>query len=87
MRVRKKDLGDWCKNGSEDKEPKCSHFPMKSAARSMGMREQSMQWLVKQKSAWVFRSDHILMFGEVFETLLTFSNSFSICFAILLALL
>ena len=72
MRARKKDLGDWRENGSEDREPKCSHFSMKSAARSTSTREQSMQQLAKQKSAWVFRNDHILVFGEVFKTLLEF---------------
>ena len=35
-----KELGDWCENGSEDREPKCSHYPMKSVARSMSIRER-----------------------------------------------
>jgi len=35
------EVGDWSKNGSEDKEPKCSHYPVKSVARSMNTRERS----------------------------------------------
>ena len=38
MRVRKKKLGDWRKNGSEDREPKCSPYNVKSAARLMSTR-------------------------------------------------
>ena len=48
----------------------------------MSTREQQ---LAQQRVA-VSRNDHILAFGEVFETLLTFwdsMNSFSVCFAIL----
>ena len=63
--MRKKELWDWHNNGSEDREPKCSHYPVKSTARSMSMREQ---WLVKQRMA-VLRNDHILSFGEVFKNL------------------
>ena len=54
---------------------------MKSVARSTSAREQQ---LAKQRVA-VSRNDHILTFGEVFETLLTFwdsMNSFSVHFAI-----
>ena len=36
-----KELGDWCENGSEDREPKYSHYLMKSVARLMSMRERS----------------------------------------------
>ena len=39
----------------------------------------------KQRVA-ISRNDHILVFGEVFETSLTFWNSFNIRFAILLTL-
>ena len=51
----------------------------------MSTREQR---LAKQRVA-VSRNDHILAFGEVFETTLTFwdsLNSFSVRFAILLTL-
>ena len=41
LRARKKELGDWCENGSEDREPKYIHSPVKSVARSMSMRESS----------------------------------------------
>ena len=44
MRARKKELGDWHKIGTESQ--KCSHYPVKSATRSMSTREQ---WLTKQK--------------------------------------
>ena len=67
MSARKKELGDWRENES-NKEPKCSHYPLKSTARLMSTREQ---WLAKQRMA-VSRNNHILAFGEVFETLLTF---------------
>ena len=46
------------------------------------MREQ---WLAKQRVA-ILRNDHILAFGEEFETLLTFWNSFNIRFVIFLTL-
>ena len=49
MRVRKKELGDWSKNGSEDREPKCSHHPMKFVVRLMITREE--QWLPGKESA------------------------------------
>ena len=54
---------------------------MKFVARWMSTREQQ---LAKQRVA-VSRNDHILAFGEVFETSLTFWNSFNIHFAILLS--
>ena len=41
MRVRKKELGDWCKNRSKDREPKCSYYHVKSVARLMSTRERS----------------------------------------------
>ena len=53
---------------------------MKSAVRWMSMREQ---WLANQRVA-VSRNDDILALGEVFETSLTFWNSFN--FVILLTL-
>ena len=55
---------------------------MKSRVRWMSMREQ---WLANQRVA-VSRNDDILALGEVFETSLTFWNSFNIHFAILLTL-
>ena len=64
MRVRKKELGDWHNSRSEDREPNCSHYPVKSVARSMSMREQ---WLVKQRMA-VSRNGHILSFSGVLKT-------------------
>ena len=66
----------------EDREPKDSHYPMKSIVRSMSMREQQ---LAKQIMA-VSRNNHIIMFGEVFETSLMSWNSFNVCFVILLTL-
>ena len=41
MRTKKKELGDWRKNRSEKRKTKCSHYPVKSVARSMSMRERS----------------------------------------------
>ena len=40
MRAKKKDPGDWCENGNEDREPKCSHYPMKSTTRWMSTSER-----------------------------------------------
>ena len=77
-KVRKKERGDETdtyNNGSEDREPKCSHYPVKSTVKSMSMREQQ---LAKQRMA-VLRNDHILMFSEVFETSLASWNSFNVC--------
>ena len=75
--------GRLTQNGSEDREPKYSHYLMKSAGRLMSTRDQ---WLAKQRIA-VSRNGHILTFGEVFKTLLTSWNSFNVPFAILLTLL
>ena len=50
MRVSKKELEDWRENGSEGREPKCGHYPMKSMARSMYEREE--QRLAKQRNTW-----------------------------------
>ena len=41
MRVKKKELGAWRKNGREDGEVKCSHNPVKSASRMMSTKESS----------------------------------------------
>ena len=41
MQARKKELRDWCENGREDRECKCSHNPVKSALRTMSKRERS----------------------------------------------
>ena len=71
------------RNGSEDREPKYSHYLMKSAGRLMSTRGQ---WLAKQRMA-VSRNDHILTFRVVFKALLTSWNSFNVLFAILLTLL
>ena len=49
---------------------------------STSMREQQ---LAKQRMT-ISKNDHILAFGEVFETSLTSWNSFIICFATLLTL-
>ena len=81
MRVRKKEQG-WRKNGSEDRETKGSHYPVKSVVRWMSTREQRLE---KQRVA-VSRNDHILVFSEVFKPSLTFWKSFSARFAILLTL-
>ena len=61
------------------REPKCSYCPTKSTAISMSMREHR---LAKQRMGHL-ENDHILAFGEVFETSLTSWNSFNVCFAIL----
>ena len=49
------------KNLLLSRELKCSHYPVKSAARPMSTREQQ---LAKQRMA-VLRNDHILAFGGV----------------------
>ena len=41
MWASKKELEDWHKNRSEDREPKCNHYPMKSVAKSMSTKESS----------------------------------------------
>ena len=41
MRVKKKELGDWCENESKDSKLKCSYYPVKSMARSVSTREKS----------------------------------------------
>ena len=82
MKAREKELRDWCENGSEDREPKCSHYPVKSAARSMSTREQR---LAKQRMV-VSRNNHILAFGEVFESRSFPSNSLNVCFGVFLTL-
>ena len=41
MGAKKKELGAWRENRREDKECKCSHNPVKSASRTMSMRESS----------------------------------------------
>ena len=57
---------------------------VKSAVRWMSTRMKE-QRLANQRVA-ISRNDHILTFGEVFETSLTFWNSFSVRFASLLTL-
>ena len=64
MKARKKELGDWHENRRKDREPKCSHYPVKSVASLMSTRHQR---LGKQRIA--------VSFGEVFETLLISWNS------------
>ena len=41
MRTSKKELEDWRENGSEDRDPKCSHYPVKSVVRLMTTKERS----------------------------------------------
>ena len=41
MWASKKELEDWHKNRSEDREPKCNHYPMKSVSKSMSTKESS----------------------------------------------
>ena len=82
MRVRKKEQGDWRKNGSDNREPKSGHYLVKSGVRLMSTREQ---WLAKQRMA-VSRNDPTFVFGEVFKTSLTSRNSCNVRFAILLTL-
>ena len=36
----RKELRDWCKKGSKDREPKCSHYSMKFAAREQQLAKQ-----------------------------------------------
>ena len=71
MTTSKKKLENWCENGSKDREPKCSHY---HEVRGKYEREASKA----KKCVAVLRNDRILPFGEVFETLLTSSNSFNI---------
>lgn len=67
--MTKKELRDWCKNGSEDKERKHSHNLVKSA-RSKDSAWPSYEKTISSCSVW-------------FETVVTSSNSFNIHFAIL----
>ena len=45
--VMRKELRDWCKKGNKDREPKCSHYSVKFAVRSINMKEQQ---LAKQRT-------------------------------------
>ena len=65
-------------NGSKDREPKCSHYPVKSATRLMSTGEQHVHVQLVKHRMVVSRNDHILAFGEVFETSLTSWNSLNI---------
>ena len=42
LRVWKKKLGDWCKNRSEDRKSKCSHYTVKSVARLMSIKREAV---------------------------------------------
>ena len=66
--ARKKELRDWRKNGSEDKERKRSHNLVKSAR--------------SKDSAWPSYEKTISSCSVRFETVVTSSNSFNIHFAI-----
>jgi len=35
MRARKKELGDWCEHRCKNREPKCSHYPVKFVVKLM----------------------------------------------------
>ena len=76
IRARKKELGDWRRNESQESEPRCSHYPPGKIDEY-----ETEEQLAKQRMV-VLGNDHILAFGKVFETLLTILNSFSIHFAI-----
>ena len=46
------ELGNWSKNRSQDRELKCSHYPVKSMLRSMSTRERS-SGLGSKVSTWL----------------------------------
>ena len=76
---------DWHKNGSKDREPKRSYYPVKWAASLISMREE--QRLAKQRKCMTVlkkNKNHSLAFSEMFKTSLNFVN---VRFAILLRLL
>ena len=69
MRMSKKELGDWHEDRNEDKEPKCSRYPMKFGKISEYEREE--QQLAKQHKA-VLRNDRTIF------TLLTSSSTYAV---------
>ena len=62
-----KELRDWRKKGNKDREPKCSHYSVKFAARWINMREQQ---LVKQRTFCYVTSIGCL------QTMNTYSSQF-----------
>ena len=82
MKAKKKELGDW-RETEVKTEPKCSHYPVKSVVIDEHERAAASE---AKNGLAILRNDHILMFGEVFETVFTFWNSFNMCFTILLTL-
>ena len=82
MRVRKKELGNWHKNRSEDR---AKMLPLPCEVHSEIDKYERAATSKARKIA--LRNDHIITFGEVFEKSLTSWKSFNIHFATLLALL
>ena len=41
-RARKKEVGDWCENGSNEKGSKCNHHPVKSGLMSLMSARDSL---------------------------------------------
>ena len=76
----KKELEDSHENRSKDREPKCSHYPVKSAANRWVRKRGPV---ANETNAWPSWEMTISLpsMTEVFETSLTSSNSFSVHFA------
>lgn len=77
MRMSKKELGDWHEDKNENKEPKCSRYPVKSGKISEYKREE--QQLAKQRKA-VLRNDRTIL------TLLTSSSMYALLLIVCLTL-
>ena len=59
MRVRKKELGDWCNNRSEDRDEAKTELPPHEVHGKLDEYEREEQWLAKQrKHMAVLRNDH-----------------------------
>ena len=86
MRAKKKDPGDWCENGNEDSQNAVTTLWSLQQDGWVQVREEQ-QVVEHRKCVAVLSNDHILAFGELFETSFTSSNFFSVCFAIFLILL
>ena len=75
IKVRKKGLGDWCENGSKDRDTAKMKTQLPSREVRGKLHESEEQQLVKQRKRMaVLRNDHIRRP----------SNSFNKCFAIFL---
>ena len=63
------------RNGSKNREPKCSHYHGQIDEYAREEEQVGNQRMV------ILRNNHILTFGEVSETSLTSWNSFNVCLA------